>query len=194
MIIKPISSITGAVITGAAIGFGILNYIGILGFVLVIVGVFVLTSKKLEGVVSKKERQEARNVANYEKLKKGLKFIESHGAPPEDKRAWITMYHGHAKGAERDFSKLDSKLAPDGFYFAPNMSDVIGYFEREGLDRKDIKIIPVKISKRAYGPKDKTGIIKEAPNYDENYFKIPADRYKQANSLIRRGLIKLGRK
>lgn len=178
--IQPLS-MTGAVIDISTFMARIWFFVGI---ITIITGVL-LISQKLE--------ERAESSASYQRLKDKLKFMQSHwGYSPESKEAWVTMYHGYPKGAERNFSQLNYKKAKDGFYFAPRMSDVVEFFEGNGIEREDIDIVPVKFSKRVFDPKDKTGIVKEAPAYAADYYKIPTTRYKQANKLIQKGLIKIG--
>jgi len=206
--------LTSKIITGAVIGFRPENYLGLVGVLVFVVGVFlVLISRTLESeveetprsvvlssrvpVVDKKQvLREIRKIGgygDYEKLKEEYRFAESHGVKSsDDPKAWNVFYHAHLRGKKPDLDKgLDKgKVSRGGFYFSSTVADAIYALETQGFNREDLEVMKIKVSRNVYAGKPNQ-IIKEGGSPDlENDYYIPTRKFYKANELIRKGLIR----
>jgi len=184
-----ILSWSNLIFTGAVIGVSSsLSWIVVLMFIVGIV--LIITSKTLDKVT-----EEAHNAGLHEKQIARLKFMDSHGAYPEDNKAYIMRYHAYPSKWKPDFSHgLDRTKAPSGFYFAETKSDALDEMESKGFDKRELDVVEVRISKNVYrqGKRNTRDIIQDSGAiYKGSYEYIPASKYKKANKLISKGLIRI---
>ena len=192
IIIQPFST-TGAAIDLSTAVSRIWFFIGlglvVVGWVLSVVS----GAKESKLVEITEEHQRAHNAANFQRLKEEYRFDESHGTSSTDPKAWVKMYHGFlaTPGKKPDFSRLDRKKAGDGFYFTKSKAETYEVLRLRGIEPQDAEIVQVRISKNVYNPKNKRGIVKQAPSTEGDYYYIQPKDYKKANNLINKGLIKI---
>lgn len=192
IIIQPFST-TGAVIDLSTSISRIWFFIG-LGMIVISIIIITATATKESRLVRiTQEHHESHNATNARRLKQEYEFEEAHGTPSTDPKAWVKMYHGYV-GKKPDFSKgIDKTKSEDGFFFTPSIKETYDALQSMGFHEQDINIIPIKISKNVYSPMNKKSIVQEASSPGgEDYFKIPVNKYKKANKLISKGLIKIG--
>ena len=195
-------SLSDIKMTGAVIGLPAEPVIKIAGIIILLIGfaIIAIVTEQKKKPLKLEEQIESypQSTAQYNQLKEKYRFWESHGAPPESPKAWITRYHAYPRGSKTTFAEsLDSEKATGGFFFAKTKSDAIDAAEAAGYLREDLKVAKIKIAKSIYKEKGVTSrdIIQyrtpsseyraEAPDYEY----IPRKKYHQANKLIKKGLI-----
>jgi hypothetical protein len=171
--------LTSRIITGAVVGTGPENYLGLLGVLMLIAGmVLVLITKSLDTVVDEKdvdtrkdtnERHESRNVVNYERLKAKYrqeenlipvdveKDLKKYGPPPEanEKDKWIDLYHAIPLGSRRirRFGRNGKLIGTKQFRGGGlHMHDDPESVIKEfpSYTRGDLQILKIRISKEVY--------------------------------------------
>ncbi len=177
-------------ITGMTIGTGEVGFGYIIGLLFIISGI-VLQMDLEEEVESPSSASQAK------KMKERLSFWQSHGVPPEHPGAWIVRYHAFPKSSHPDFGRgLETeKVKSAGFYFTETPEEAKQVVEKMGgYGPGELEVAKVMISKNVYreGPKQGRDFIKESyGDFSFPYEYIPKKKFKVANRLIRKGLIKI---
>ena len=194
IILSGLLALSNITITGAVIGISKTSF-SFISLVIFLVGFVLVLAERGEESKLAEMAGEAHNAANYDKYKQRLRFTESHGVPPEDEGAWVTRYHAFVRKWKPDFSHgLNKKKAPAGFYLASSKKEALEILQGMGHHLKDLDIAEVKISRNVYRAENTRDLIQGAGSdysTEEGYEKIPASKYRKANRLIDRGLIKI---
>lgn len=207
LFIISVPNITGFVVLGnSSVPFSILNYIA-MAFMIVGIGLLIGSTKApaLEHMVTP-DHQVAHDADSLKKLNDHYRGQEKHHSfdfvPPEElqkkygppnhatMREKVYLYHAYPSSSKRnrDVAVDPHSLRGGGFFMAHSASDAVS--EMPHVADNDLSIMQAAIPRRLYPELN----ISESYSHitDGKVFKLPRERVRLFNSLVKAGYIKLG--
>jgi len=192
VLIGVLLSLSRVVLTGAVIGTPNASFLGLFGSLIFLSGLILIASSR--SAVSQIEEkvqvpEEVRSIAQS--------FLRNR---KPKKEVWVIRYHAYPRNAKPTFSRMleAEKAASGGFYFTETPEDALQAAELRGYERKDLKLARVRISRNVYREKNRTSrdIIQYAGSgeFSDEYHPyefIPSKKFRKANKLIEKGLIRI---